>query len=337
MTCAPFVSAIVSLFPVRRRPAVLRGRRERSSAQLAGGLIAVAPALGQRARHDLVEGPRHARRSGRARGRIIQVGKDRAGNGPAGERRLAGERSVEDAAERVNVRPGVRAVSLELLGCHEVDRPEPLAAVRHARVGGRVECQPEVAEVDVSRAILAPEEDVGGLDVTVHEADRVGCVEPGGDLRHDVRRVDVTEPARPANERLQIRATHPAHQEVEPSVLLTGAIHGNDVRMLDRRGHSGLPFEPRPEVRVGRPLGGDELQRDDAVEPELGGAIDDTHPAAPSHGFDAAAGESRVQGQIEHCRECDGAASLRLEAGPAARGSVAGPLAGSGRTADRRR
>ena len=157
------------------------------------------------------------------------------------------------------------------------------------------------------RAVFAPEEDVCRLDVTVHEADGVGCVEPGGDLRHDVRRVHVTEPARPADERLQVRARHPAHQEVEPSVLLTGAVHGNDVRMFDRGGHPGLPFEPRAEVRVCRPLGGDELQRNGAVEPELGGSIDDTHPAAPGYGFDAAAGESRVEGQIEHCRECDGA------------------------------
>ena len=57
----------------------------------------------------------------------------------------------------------------------------------------------------------------------------------------------------------------PAHQEVEPSVLLTGAVNGNDVRMFDRRGHPGLPFEPRAEVRVRRPLGGDELQRDGTV------------------------------------------------------------------------
>src|SRR5687768_11856292 len=77
--------------------------------------------------------------------------------------------------------------------------------------------------------------------------------------------------------------------------------------MLDRGGHPGLPFESRPEARVGRPLGGDELQRDGPVEPELGGSIDDTHAAAPGYGFDAAAGESRVEGQIEHCRECDGA------------------------------
>jgi hypothetical protein len=68
--------------------------------------------------------------------------------------------------------------------------------------------------------------------------------------------------------------------------------------MFDRRGHSGLPFEPRAEVRVCRPLRGDELQCDRAIEPELGGSIDDTHPAAPGYCFDAAARESRVQNQI---------------------------------------
>ena len=229
------------------------------------------------------------------------------GNGRAMERRLTCERRVEHAAERVHVRPGVREVSLELLRCHEVDRPEPLAAVRHACVGGRVERQPEVAEVNVPRAVLSPEEDVCRLDVTVHEADGVGCVEPGGDLSHDVRCVHGIEPARPADERLQVRARHPAHQEVEPSVLLAGAVHGNDVRMFDRRGHPRLTFEPRAEVRVRRPLGGDEFQRNGPVEPELRGSIDDTHAAAAGHGFDAAAGEGRVQGQIEHCGECDGA------------------------------
>ena len=70
--------------------------------------------------------------------------------------------------------------------------------------------------------------------------------------------------------------------------------------MFDRRRHPRLPFEPRAEVRVRRPLGRDQLQRDGSVEPELGGSIDNTHPAAPGYGFDATAGESRVQGQVEH-------------------------------------
>ena len=162
------------------------------------------------------------------------------------------------------------------------------------------------------RAILAPEQNVGGLDVAVYEADGVCCVEPGGDLRDDVRRVHMIEPPRPADERLQVRARDPTHQEVEPSVLLTGAVHGNDVRMLDCGGHPGLPFEARAEVRVCRSLGGDELQRDGPVEPELGGSIDHTHTAAASYGFNAAAGEGRVEGQIEHCRECDGAQLHRI-------------------------
>ena len=99
MPCDPFGSAMVSLPPPARaapfcpsrallegalgldcRPA---GRGERSPGQLAGGSIAVVRALGQRTCHDAVEGLRHARRSGRARRRIIQVGKDRAGDGPA--------------------------------------------------------------------------------------------------------------------------------------------------------------------------------------------------------------------------------------------------------------
>ena len=83
---------------------------------------------------------------------------------------------MEDAPKRVHIRPSVGAVSLELLRRHEVDGSEPLAAVRHPCVDGRVERQPEVAEVDVPRAVLAPEEDVCGLDVTVHEADGVRCV-----------------------------------------------------------------------------------------------------------------------------------------------------------------
>src|ERR687898_1648492 len=112
----------------------------------------------------------------------MQMGKDRGGNGRAMVRRLTGKRGVEHTAERVHVRSSVRGVSLELLRCHEVDRAEPLAAVRYACVGGRVEREPEVAEVNMPRAVLAPEKDVCRLDITMHQTHGVGCVEPRGDL-----------------------------------------------------------------------------------------------------------------------------------------------------------
>ena len=59
----------------------------------------------------------------------------------------------------------------------------------------------------------------------------------------------------------------------------------------DRGGQSRLAPEPRAEFIPRRQPGRDDLQRNRPLEPEVPGAIDDAHAAAPGDRLDAVAGQ----------------------------------------------
>jgi hypothetical protein len=120
----------------------------------------------------------------------------------------------------------------------------------------------EVGEVGV----VAREQDVGGLDVPVHEPGRMRGVQRARHLVDDVPRALRLHPPVRAQLLVQVRARHPAHHQVQPAVLLARLVHGDDVRVIDRRGHPRLALEALAEVAVGGVLGRDQLQRDGAAE-----------------------------------------------------------------------
>ena len=91
------------------------------------------------------------------------------------------------------------------------------------------------------------------------------------------------------------------------AIGLAGVVDGDDVRMLDGRPRFGLRDEPRPEVRLRRELGRDDLQRDDAVKLQIQRAIDDAHAAAPREPADAVVDEDVADGErhgMRHGRDC---------------------------------
>ena len=73
------------------------------------------------------------------------------------------------------------------------------------------------------------------------------------------------------------------HDEVGPPVCGdAGVVDGRYAGVLQARGDPGLAVETPHQFRVGRPVGEpDQLHRDAAVEPEVAGAPDLTHAAAP--------------------------------------------------------
>ena len=165
---------------LRLRHRLAARRRQRRAPEVARRRIAVRRILRQRAGHHAVEALRRAALR-RPRRRVVQVGEHRRGDGRARERRVAQQRRVEHAAERVDVGARVDPLALQLLGRGEVDRAQPLAGLGQLLLRAQQPREAEVAEVGV----VARDQDVGGLDVAVHEPGGVRGVERRRHLRDD--------------------------------------------------------------------------------------------------------------------------------------------------------
>jgi hypothetical protein len=94
--------------------------------------------------------------------------------------------------------------------------------------------EPEVRQVRVLRAAgAAVHQDVGRLDVAVHEAGGVGGVQGrgnGGEKGNDPLAGQLPFPL---YDRAQVTARRDPHRQVEHAVSLAGGVDGNDVRVVD--------------------------------------------------------------------------------------------------------
>ena len=148
--------------------------------------------------------------------------------------------------------------------------------------------QPEVGEIDV---LVLVQQHIGGLDVPVHEALRMGGVQCARDLSADRQRPGRLERMLGAQQLCEVGSDDEAHGQVEAAVDIACVVDRHDVRMLERHRELGLPGEPLAETLVERELGRDELERHCPLEPQVVGAVDDAHPAAADHVLDPVADE----------------------------------------------
>ena len=271
----------------RRRASPRRAARPRPARQVAGGREPVPGILRHRRADDRVERLRHCGRD-RARGgsRVVQVRVDLRQLRVARERRAPGERVEQDAAERVDVgaaRRRDRRGSARARGSPACRRTAPVGVAARRR---RVLREAEVGQVRVLFR-RAGDQDVRRLDVAVHQTAALGGVERVGDLgRRSGRRAPGSSPPAPRRQRAQVRALDEAHREIEHALGLAGLEDRHDVGMVDRRGELSLGLEALAEVAVAGELGRDHLQGDGPVEPELQGAVDDSHASLTGDGVD---------------------------------------------------
>ncbi len=255
-------------------------------------LMALLGHLGERSQERLFDRRRKVGRElARPARRVVDVLVDDLPHVLSGERPLAGQQLVDHAPDRVDVRPRVGLLAAALLGRDVARRTEHLARVRQPvleRLELRVQPgQPEVDHLDHDRAVALFEEDVLGLEVAVDHARLVRRADRLADLRDDrERRLDVERRALG-----QRRAERPAfeqlHDEVGADVLRHAVVvHGHDVRMPEPRDGDRLAPEALGEDAVLDQAAADRLERDGALELQVGRAVDVAHSARAEHAVD---------------------------------------------------
>ena len=173
-----------------------------------------------------------------------------------------------------------------LLGRHEVGRADDEAAGGHVGVG-----EPRHAEVEDLQAAVVLDEDVPGLDVAVEDAVHVRDGEALAHLAHHVE-------ARLERERLgalqvvvERVALEQLHHHVEPPLVLSHVVHGDEVAVLQLPGDLGLAVEALARLAVALEVGHHDLERDVAVVGVVEGAVDDAHRALADAIGDAVAAD----------------------------------------------
>jgi hypothetical protein len=268
--------------------------RERRPGELPTARVALGGLLRQRHSDDGVERCRQLRPLGaRSRRRRLEVREHDRKIRVTPKRRLSDEALVQHAAKRIDVRPPVDLLAGDLLGRDVVDGPYQVGVVADSGLLGDSSRKPEVREVDVVGAVRAGawvEQHVGGLHVTMDEAARVGGIERARHLREDPDRVPRIEAAT-LQALFQIRPLDIAHSDEEEVFGRPGLVDRNDVGMVDRRSEFRLTEESITERVVLGKTGGEELERNPPLEPQILGKVDDAHAAPAEKRLDPIAGE----------------------------------------------
>ena len=114
----------------------------------------------------------------------------------------------------------------------------------------------------------------------MHDARRVGARQAAGDLLAERHHVPQRHGAA-LDVLLQRAAFVQRHRDEDTSIAgLFDVVDGADVRIVERRGSLRLVNEALPGVFITRQAGGQELQRDEALEANVLRLVDDPHRAA---------------------------------------------------------
>ena len=209
------------------------------------------------------------------------VGRGVAGEGPAARQHL-----VQHGPEREDVRAMVRGQAPHLLRGHVAER-----AQHHARLGRRAQGRsagagplggprnPGQAEVEDLHATVVGHEQVGGLEIAVHDALRMGGGQPSRDLHAVVHRLADTA-RRPAQDLAHGGAFQQLRNQVGGAVMGPHVEENQEVRMAERSCRPRLLLEAAQAIGVGREGAGQDLQRDLAADTKVFCAVDLAHASS---------------------------------------------------------
>ena len=160
-----------------------------------------------------------------------------------------------------------------LLRCHERGCADHLAGPRQRGVGVEEAGQAEISDL---RLVARRQQHVAGFQVAVDDAALVGQVHGAGQALDQAHR-----PAgllRLAGQPVAERPTlHHLHRKERPAVHLAQIEHLDDVGMVQGGDGLSLGAETSDGVGVALPVRQQHLDRDQAVEAQLPGAIHDAH------------------------------------------------------------
>src|SRR5580704_3655590 len=94
-------------------------------------------------------------------------------------------------------------------------------------------------------------EDVGGLDVAVHQAVLMRVPQAAANLHHDRQLGSQRKRNLTSDDLLKTLALYKLHGDVGETVRFAQIVDDNDVRMLQSAGGLGFAIETLQEVRVG--------------------------------------------------------------------------------------
>ena len=193
------------------------------------------------------------------------------------ERGPAGEHLVQGGTQGVDVGGGANLVDLPpgLLGGHVAGRADHLAGEGVAVGDFEPLGQPEVGDLGDPGAV---EQDVGRLEVAMHDAGLVRRVHGGCERGHQLgrRAARLGGAAQAVGEASPLE---PFERHEGAAVGLAEIIDLDDVGMAEAGDGLGLDQEPGALLRPGVLPFADHLQGDDPVEPAVPRPVDDAHAA----------------------------------------------------------
>ena len=234
----------------------------------------------------------------RARRRRIRFEHRQEGVHRAGrlERGAAGEHLIEDRSQAPDIarRADVAATPGRLLRRHVARGAEDGACVRHRGIGLEPLGQPEVGD---ARAAVGVDEDVGGLQVAVEDAARMGRLDGLGHLRQDRR--PLARVHRPACQTAgQRRPLDILHRVEGVAVEVADLEDRDDPRMVEPGGGLRLAAEAGQIGLRGELAAKEHLHRDGAPQAPLPGPVDDPHAAAADLLEEVVVAERRREGDL---------------------------------------
>jgi hypothetical protein len=193
-----------------------------------------------------------------------------------GERQRAGQQTIEEHTNGVEIRSSIDFLPQDLLGRH-VGRCAHQPEVDRLLFGTKDSGDSEVHDLDRP---LVGDHDIGGLDVTVHDACSVRMLESREDQVDDVGGALGRQRAESLRQFVERFAAHELHHHQEVAVGAKQFVDGGDLRVIQSCEDRRFRAETRHDLGV-REIGIQGFDGDITMKRLVHGFVDDAGATSP--------------------------------------------------------